>query len=78
MSSAPVTAGDAMAAAREAHHKISTHEEVCAERYNGITDKMGVVGDRCSRIEGILLAVAGAIILQLLGLVVTLSLAFFR
>lgn len=74
----PVSANEAMAMAREAHHKISTHEEVCAERYNGITDKMGVVGARCSRIESILLAVAGAIILQLLGLVVTLALAFLR
>ncbi len=42
--------------------KLSTHEEVCAVRYAGINARL-------KRLESILIASAGAIILLLLSLV---------
>lgn len=42
--------------------KLATHEAVCAERYNGIMQRVG-------RIEMILIGCAGALILQLFGIV---------
>ena len=50
---APVDATDA---------RLSTHEEVCAFRY-------GAINARLKRLEGILMASAGAIILLLLSIV---------
>ena len=41
---------------------MDTHEAVCAERYSGINARL-------KRLEGILIASAGAIILLLLSLV---------
>lgn len=41
---------------------MDTHEAVCAERYNGINARL-------KRLEGILIASGGAIILLLLSLV---------
>jgi hypothetical protein len=46
----------------EVDERITTHEEVCAERYKGIYDRLG-------RLETILISVAGFIIVLLLGLV---------
>ena len=43
-------------------HRLSTHEEVCALRYEAINHRL-------KRLEGILMASAGAIILLLLGIV---------
>jgi hypothetical protein len=43
-------------------HRLSTHEEICALRYEAI-------GARLKRLESILMASAGAIILLLLSIV---------
>ena len=46
----------------EVHSRLSTHEEVCALRYEEI-------GARLKRLESILMASAGAIIILLLSIV---------
>ena len=46
----------------EVEHRLMTHEEVCAVRYQGIHARL-------KRLEQILLASAGAIIILLLSLV---------
>lgn len=46
----------------EVEGRVDTHEAVCAERYNGINARL-------KRLEGILIASGGAIILLLLSLV---------
>jgi hypothetical protein len=46
----------------EVDSRLSTHEEICALRYEEI-------GARLKRLEGILMASAGAIILLLLSIV---------
>jgi hypothetical protein len=51
-----------MVSAAEVQGKLVTHEAVCAERYEGINARL-------KRLETILLASAGSIILLLLGLV---------
>lgn len=43
-------------------HRLSTHEEICALRYEAINARL-------KRLEGILMASAGAIILLLLSIV---------
>ncbi len=43
-------------------HRLTTHEEVCALRYEAINARL-------KRLEGILMASAGAIILLLLSIV---------
>lgn len=43
-------------------HRLSTHEEVCAFRYE-------TINARLKRLEGILIATAGAILLLLLSIV---------
>ena len=51
-----------MASANEVEARLSTHEAVCATRYEGINARL-------KRLEQILIGSAGAIILMLLGLV---------
>jgi len=51
---------------QEVEGKLSTHEAVCAERYNGINARL-------RRLEGILIASAGAIIFLLLSLVLKIK-----
>lgn len=46
----------------EVEHRLSTHEEVCALRYEAINARL-------KRLEGILMASAGAIIILLLSIV---------
>ena len=48
--------------AEEIDHRLSTHEEVCAFRYEAINARL-------KRLEGILMASAGAIIILLLSIV---------
>jgi hypothetical protein len=43
-------------------HRLSTHEEVCAFRYEAINARL-------KRLEGILIATAGAILLLLLSII---------
>lgn len=43
-------------------HRLSTHEEICALRYEAINARL-------KRLEGILMASAGAIIMLLLSIV---------
>ena len=52
----------AMNKTEEIDLRLSTHEEICALRYEAI-------GARLKRLEGILMASAGAIILLLLSIV---------
>ena len=47
---------------QEVDNRLSTHEEVCALRYEAINARL-------KRLEGILMASAGAIILLLLSIV---------
>ena len=46
--------------------RLNTHEEVCALRYEGLCARL-------KRLEGIGIAVAGAIIMLLLGIIVKLN-----
>ena len=61
----PGAATRALDLVKEVDKRLSTHEAICAERYTNLLDRM-------SRMEKIMLAVAGAIII---GLV---KLAFFK
>lgn len=47
---------------QEVDNRLSTHEEICALRYEAINARL-------KRLEGILMASAGAIILLLLSIV---------
>jgi len=51
-----------MATANEVEARLTTHEEVCAVRYDGINARL-------KRLEQILIGSAGFIIVLLLGLV---------
>jgi tetrahydromethanopterin S-methyltransferase subunit G len=51
---------------QEVEGKLMTHEAVCAERYSGINARL-------KRLEGILIASGGAIILLLLSLVLKMK-----
>jgi hypothetical protein len=46
--------------------RLNTHEEVCAIRYEGLCARL-------KRLEGIGIAVAGAIIMLLIGIIVKLN-----
>jgi hypothetical protein len=46
--------------------RLNTHEEVCALRYEGLCARL-------KRLEGIGIAVAGAIIMLLVGIIVKLN-----
>jgi hypothetical protein len=49
-------------AVEEVDHRLSTHEEICALRYEAINARL-------KRLESILMASAGAIIILLLSIV---------
>lgn len=51
-----------MVTATEVNNKLNTHEAVCAERYDGINARL-------KRLETIMIASAGSIILLLISLV---------
>ena len=55
----------------EIEAKVDNHIDVCAVRYEGIAIEMRGVNARLKRIEQILISVAGALILFLAGLVIT-------
>lgn len=42
--------------------RLTTHEAVCAERYGALRNELGAVLARMSRVEKIMLGVAGTII----------------
>jgi hypothetical protein len=46
--------------------RLNTHEEVCALRYEGLCARL-------KRLEGVGIAVAGAIIMLLVGIIVKLN-----
>jgi len=50
----------------EVEAELKTHEAVCAERYLGINARL-------KRLEGILIACAGTMIILLLGIVLKLN-----
>jgi hypothetical protein len=52
----------------EVDHKIDSHIDVCAIRYESIEREMRGVNARLKRLEGILIGCAGAIILLLLNI----------
>jgi len=52
----------------EVDHKIDSHIDVCAIRYESIEREMRGVNARLKRLEGILIGCAGAIILLLINL----------
>ena len=58
-----------MATISEVEAKIDSHVDVCAVRYEGIEREMRGANARLKRIEGVMVAVAGAIILMLVHLV---------
>lgn len=57
----------------EIEAKVDNHIDVCAVRYEGIAIEMRGVNARLKRIEQILISVAGALILFLAGLVITVA-----
>lgn len=58
-----------MSTVNEVEAKIDAHVDVCAVRYEGIEREMRGANARLKRIEQIMVAVAGAIILMLVHLV---------
>ena len=56
----------AIAKADKVEAKLETHEAVCAERYLGINARL-------KRLEGILIACAGTMIVLLLGIVIKIN-----
>lgn len=54
--------------------RLDTHEAVCAERYAKIIDKIDSAMWRIGRLEWLVMAVAGAVIVGMGGLIVTLAL----
>jgi hypothetical protein len=62
-----------MATIIEVEAKVDSHIDVCAVRYEGIAVEMRGVNARLKRIEQILISVAGALILFLAGLVITVA-----
>lgn len=59
-----------MASLQEVESKVDSHIDVCAVRYEGIAEQMRGINARLKRIEQMIMTVAGAVILFLLGLVV--------
>lgn len=59
-----------MASLQEVESKVDSHIDVCAVRYEGIAEQMRGINARLKRIEQMIMTVAGALILFLLGLVV--------
>ena len=57
-----------MTTVNDVDHKIDSHIDVCAIRYENIEREMRGVNARLKRLEGILIGCAGAIILLLLNL----------
>jgi len=57
-----------MTTVNDIDHKIDSHIDVCAIRYESIEREMRGVNARLKRLEGILIGCAGAIILLLLNL----------
>jgi hypothetical protein len=53
----------------DVEHKIDTHVDICAVRYEGIEREMRGVNARLKRLEGMLIGGAGAIILLLIHLI---------
>ena len=49
----------------EIDKKFGTHEAVCAQRYLNIETSLQSVSERVSNTNGIMLTVAGAVVLQL-------------
>ena len=58
-----------MSTVNEVEAKIDAHVDVCAVRYEGIEREMRGANARLKRIEQIMIAVAGAIIVMLVHLV---------
>jgi hypothetical protein len=63
-----------MATVGEVHAQLSTHEQVCAERYEKIEIQFASTNARLKRIEGILIAAAGTLIIGAFGAMFTLLL----
>ena len=53
----------------DVEHKIDSHVDICAVRYEGIEREMRGVNARLKRLEGMLIGGAGAIILLLVHLI---------
>lgn len=53
----------------EVEAKVDSHIDVCAVRYEGISEQMRGINARLKRIEQMVTTVAGAVILFLMGLV---------
>lgn len=63
-----------MATAGEVQAQLSTHEQVCAERYEKIEIQFASTNARLKRIESILIAAAGTLIIGAFGAMFTLAL----
>jgi hypothetical protein len=57
-----------------AEARLSVHEAVCAERYANILTILGETSRRVSRLEVMVLYAAGALMMGMGGLIVTLAL----
>lgn len=54
----------------EVEAKVDSHIDVCAVRYEGISEQMRGINARLKRIEQMLMTAAGSVILLLIGIVV--------
>lgn len=63
-----------MVTAVDVQAQLNTHEEVCAERYEKIEIQFAATNARLKRIEGIMVATAGTLIVGAFGAMFTLLL----
>jgi hypothetical protein len=63
-----------MVTAVDVQSQLNTHEEVCAMRYEKIEVQFAATNARLKRIEGILVAAAGTLIVGAFGAMFTLLL----
>ena len=58
--------------------QIDAHEDLCSLRYEGIETQMRAVNARLKRLEQIMLASAGAIIVSMSGFCITLMMTLLN
>ena len=58
----------------ETSTRLEVHEAVCAERYGNLVRLIEATTRRVGRLEGLVVLVAGSVIVGMAGLIITLAL----
>jgi hypothetical protein len=58
--------------------QIDAHEDLCSLRYEGIETQMRAVNARLKRLEQIMIACAGAVIVSMAGFCITLMMTLLN